>query len=113
MTDDLTKQLKELVRQDTMAYELDEKVAEITQAFIDAGWQPVTVPVIYPGQNVKAFYFDPSDKNWKSKPDTLMTGQEWYDKFIGQFKGVPSKTLITIDTEEIYDAAKKASGLTS
>lgn len=44
-------------------------------------------------------------------PNEVMTGQEWYDRFMQEFKGWPSGAEVTVNVKSILDAAKKAAGI--
>lgn len=105
MTDDLTKQIKELMLAHARKYELlehdtqgmfleqlrstDNYAKEITQVFITDGW-------------VKAGIYLPTHP---------MTGQAWYDRFMQELH--LDGTLAVAGIGIIEKAAKKASGLTS
>jgi len=46
-----------------------------------------------------------------TKAQNLMTGQDWYNKFLEQFRGTPANTIVTLNIDEIINAAQRASGI--
>ena len=86
----------------------DEAIAEIKQAFADAGYHIGTVTK-YTLPELLA-----SDNSIHTKPEVTMTGQEWYERFVLELK--KESKLFTENPRKsgymiIELAAKRASGL--
>lgn len=77
----------------------DDEVAQIKQAFADEGWTPI--------QRVG---FRPDKEGFIERYPALMTGQEWYDRFVEECKRIPDGKHPSI-FDPVYEAAKKAAGI--
>lgn len=117
MSDDLTKKLDELcihhlyqsgeVQQHHLT---EEDIETIKHAFIDAGWFK-TPDVDGEPRKVTITYKENTDAKFAKLRDyTLMTGQEWYDRFEKELQEIETLPGI-FTTHDSRVAAKKASGI--
>lgn len=78
-------------------------IAQIEQAFIDAGWSPI-----------ERLRYNPNADNYSERFPRLMTGQEWYDQFMRHLDLNNNKAAVAMPRDQwayVLDAAKKASGI--
>lgn len=126
MGSDLDEKLEEIIFGDMPKHFMSDsmlaKPEQIKQAFIDAGWfTPADKELVQEIVNHRLQMKLTKDKSWrfdttdKHPEDTLMTGQEWYDRFIRELP--PPFPLEAGDPQEAVDyygvksAAKKVAGI--
>lgn len=84
-----------------MGDRVDKAARRIKQAFIDDGWVKETPVIIYREATVDTF----------KEVHDLMTGQEWYKKFITELHECRCLLSVNWDSGNVMRAAKKASGI--
>lgn len=104
---ELDKKLEEIVTEaynvDSCCYgyddsEVKQTVEEVKQAFIDDGWRNLGKHTSY------ECHVDPRFAN-------MMTGQEWYSKFLEEIERRQDYSLGAISTLIAKEIAKKAAGI--
>lgn len=87
-------------------YDVDEAMEEIKQAFIDAGW---VVGRIATEVNGSLYIVNGVDPIRRYDGATLLTGQEWYNRFEAEVDAMSMEPPI-VDGAYL-EAAKKAAGI--
>lgn len=90
---------------------LDTQIAQIKQAFAEAGYISHNSKIYWAKHDDKMYIVNGSDPIKRVSLSTLMTGQEWYDRFEKQVRKSPDVDDWHYTHLEVLEAAKKASGL--